>query len=98
MQNAFHVDSSKQQEGNIFSHLCFVQRKFLFIGSCQPDTKITNSKNRPACLQVCVLSMGMTGLNQLCVKSVVCLADTMTQRDAAGTKELDGEEPVAAWV
>ena len=32
------------------------------------------------------------------VKSVVCLADTMTQWDVAGIKELDGEEPVAAWV
>ena len=74
MQNAFHVDSSKQQEGNIFNHLCFVQRKFLSIGSCQPDTKITNSKNRPACLGM----HPQYGYDW--VKSVVCLADTMTQR------------------
>ena len=34
-------------KGEILNHLLFVQRKFLFTGSCRPDTKITTNKNGP---------------------------------------------------
>ena len=44
MQKVFKVASSKQQEEKILNHLVFVQKKFLFIDLCQPDTKITTAK------------------------------------------------------
>ena len=44
MQKVFKMASSKQQEEKILNHLVFVQKKFLFIDLCQPDTKITTAK------------------------------------------------------